>query len=57
MTQVERLADFGAHSSFDVLRPDAREQLKIRILDSLGYALGALNCALQTRSDSEFGGL
>lgn len=46
MTQVEQLADFVAHGSFDVLSSNAREQIKIRILDSLGCALGALNGAL-----------
>jgi 2-methylcitrate dehydratase len=43
MTQVERLADFANRASFDSLSTNAREQIKIRILDSLGCALGALD--------------
>lgn len=42
MTHVERLADFSVRASFDSLGTNAREQIKIRILDSLGCALGAL---------------
>ncbi len=42
MTHVERLADFANRASFDSLSTNAREQIKIRILDSLGCALGAL---------------
>ncbi len=53
MTQVERLADFVVHSSFDELSANAREQIKIRILDSLGCALGALDCSL-TRTLREY---
>jgi len=42
MPLVKKLADFVVRSSFTDLSGDALEQLKIRILDSLGCALGAL---------------
>ena len=42
MTCAERLAMFVCRSSYEDLSDSAREQLKIRILDSLGCALGAL---------------
>lgn len=42
MTCAERLATFVCRSSYEDLSDSAREQLKIRILDSLGCALGAL---------------
>ena len=43
MTHVERLAAFVAHASYDRLSAAARQQLKIRVLDSLGCAIGALD--------------
>ncbi len=43
MTEVERLADFAVHASYEALSEAAREQLKIRVLDALGCALGALS--------------
>ncbi len=43
MTQVEELAAFACRSSFENLSEAARQQLKIRILDALGCALGALD--------------
>ena len=43
MTLVEQLAAFVVHASYDELSPTKRDQLKIRILDSLGCAIGALN--------------
>jgi 2-methylcitrate dehydratase len=43
MTLVEGLARFAAHASYNDLSETAREQLKIRVLDALGCALGALN--------------
>jgi 2-methylcitrate dehydratase len=43
MTQAEQLASFVCRSSYDDLSEAARLQLKIRILDALGCALGALN--------------
>jgi 2-methylcitrate dehydratase len=42
MTRVEELADFVMRSSFDNLSEAARDQIKIRVLDSLGCAIGAL---------------
>ena len=43
MTLVEQLAAFVVRSPYDKLSAAARDQLKIRILDSLGCAFGALN--------------
>ena len=43
MTQVEQMAEFVNGERFDALRPDIRQQLKIRILDALGCGLGALD--------------
>ena len=43
MTLVERLARFGARASYDDLSDAAREQLKIRVLDALACAVGALD--------------
>src|SRR5262245_40477050 len=42
ITQAGRLAAFVARASYDDLSEEARRQLKIRILDSLGCAIGAL---------------
>ena len=42
MTHAERLAAFVVGACFDNLSESARLQLKIRILDSLGCAIGAL---------------
>jgi 2-methylcitrate dehydratase len=42
MTDVERLARFVVARSWDDLSDPARTELKIRILDALGCALGAL---------------
>ena len=42
MTTVRQLAAFVARASYDMLSEAAREQLKIRLLDALGCALGAL---------------
>ncbi|GCE48780.1 2-methylcitrate dehydratase [Thermosporothrix hazakensis] len=43
MTQVEQLAHFVARASYDDLSLQARQELKIRVLDSFGCALGALD--------------
>lgn len=43
MTVVQRLASFVTRTRFDDLSADARTQLKIRVLDSLGCAIGALD--------------
>ncbi|HCP73503.1 MAG TPA: 2-methylcitrate dehydratase, partial [Ktedonobacter sp.] len=42
MTQVEQLAAFVEHMTYEDLSEEARHQLKIRILDALGCALGAI---------------
>ena len=42
MTQAERLAEFVVRASYEDLSQTARAQLKIRILDTLGCAVGAL---------------
>jgi 2-methylcitrate dehydratase len=59
MTQAEELAAFVARSSFQDLSAAAVEQLKIRILDSLGCAIGALDgepVRLVRAHVEEFGG-
>src|SRR6266487_6795707 len=42
MTQVEQLASFVARMTYEYLSQAARQQLKIRILDALGCAIGAI---------------
>lgn len=42
MTHAEQLAEFVARASYDDLSKAARDQLKIRVLDALGCAIGAL---------------
>lgn len=42
VTYAERLAEFVDRASFDALSQAARTQLKIRVLDSLGCAIGAI---------------
>ncbi len=59
MTQVERLAAFVTRASFEDLSGAAREQLKIRVLDALGCAIGAVDGApvrLVRAQVEEFGG-
>jgi 2-methylcitrate dehydratase len=59
VTTVERLARFVVDRSWDDLSAEARLELKIRVLDSLGCALGALGAppvrAIRAQLD-EFGG-
>jgi len=59
MTQVEQLATFVVQTKYEDLSDEARQQLKIRILDSLGCAFGALEGPpikmLQAQLD-DFGG-
>jgi len=43
MTHVEQLASFVIQASYGDLSAAAREQLKVRILDALGCAIGALD--------------
>jgi MmgE/PrpD N-terminal domain len=45
MTQVEQLAAFVEQTKYEDLSEEARQQLKIRILDALGCAYGALDGA------------
>jgi 2-methylcitrate dehydratase len=42
MTQAEQLAVFAARTKYEDLSEEARQQLKIRVLDALGCAFGAL---------------
>ncbi len=42
MTYVEQLARFVERASYDGLSENARRQLKIRVLDAIGCAIGAL---------------
>jgi 2-methylcitrate dehydratase len=42
MTEAERLADFVARADYEAISERARRQLKIRVLDSFGCAIGAL---------------
>jgi 2-methylcitrate dehydratase len=43
MTEVERLARFVDQRQFADISAQARQQLKIRVLDTVGVAVGALN--------------
>jgi 2-methylcitrate dehydratase len=43
MTHVQQLAQFVNNASYDDLSNEAQQQLKIRVLDSLGCAIGALD--------------
>ena len=43
MTQAEQLASFVVRASYDHISPAARQQLKIRVLDALSCAIGALD--------------
>jgi len=42
VTVAQRLAAFAVRASYDDLTPTARTQLKMRVLDSLGCAIGAI---------------
>jgi 2-methylcitrate dehydratase len=42
-TMAEQLAEFVVHASYARIPEAARQQLKIRVLDSLGCAIGALD--------------
>src|SRR5712691_9453531 len=42
MTEVEQLAAFVVQTSYENLSEKARQELKIRVLDALGCAIGAL---------------
>ena len=60
MTCAEELAKFVVSSSFEDLSGQAVDQLKIRVLDALGCAIGALSgqpVKSVRKLESEFGGL
>src|SRR5512136_2286993 len=42
MSEVEEPAAFAVAASYERISPEARQQLKVRILDALGCAVGAL---------------
>ncbi len=59
MTHAERLATFVLRASYDDLSEAARQQLKIRVLDALGCAIGAVEgepVRLVRAQIDEFGG-
>ncbi len=59
MAEVERLAAFVVHATYDDLSPETRRELKTRVLDSLGCAIGALEAvpiAMLRAQIAEFGG-
>lgn len=49
MVMVREMAEFVTGARFDMLSDDARLQLRIRILDALGCALGALHATTVQR--------
>jgi len=59
MTRVEQLAAFVARASYEDLSEEASRALKIRVLDALGCAIGAIEgpplCMLRAQLD-DFGG-
>jgi 2-methylcitrate dehydratase len=59
MTEVEQLARFVAERQFADISAQARQQLKIRVLDTIGVAIGALDAppmAAISRLIGELGG-
>lgn len=48
MTQAQDLAAFVARASWDQVPEKVREQLKLRVLDTVGCAIGALHAPLMT---------
>jgi 2-methylcitrate dehydratase len=59
MTEVEQLARFVAERQFSDISTQARQQLKIRVLDTIGVAIGALDAppmAAISRLIDELGG-
>lgn len=59
MTQLNSLAEFVTNASYEDLSDNAKRELKIRLLDSLGCAIGALEGAPIRRVKEhidEFGG-
>jgi 2-methylcitrate dehydratase len=43
MTEAQQLAEFVDQASYENISDEAREQLKIRVLDALGCAIGAVD--------------
>src|SRR5438132_5968468 len=59
MTEAEKLAAFVGRAGYDTISEPARQQLKIRVLDSIGCAIGALDAepiGLVRAQVEEFGG-
>ncbi len=59
MTLVEELANFVVRSEYEHISPEARRELKVRILDSIACAIGALEgepILLIRQQLEEFGG-
>lgn len=59
MTEAERLAAFVVRAAYEHLSEEARQQLKARVLDALGCAIGALEgppMAMLRAQLEEFGG-
>ena len=56
-TQVDQLAQFVCGAQFEDISEPAREQLKLRVLDSLGCALGARRRAGANRRERRCGSL
>ncbi|GAB3559698.1 MmgE/PrpD family protein [Spelaeicoccus albus] len=48
MTEVHELAAFVDEAQFESISPEALEQLKIRVLDTIGVAIGALDAEPMT---------
>ena len=58
-TMSEQLADFVVRANYEDIPQDARHQLKVRVLDSLGCAIGALDgepIRLIRQQIADFGG-
>jgi len=59
MTGVQKLAKFVVQASYDALSSEAKREIKIRVLDSLGCAIGAIDAEpirmLRVQTD-DFGG-
>ena len=59
VTKLQQLANFVAGARYEELSEDARQQLKLRVLDSLGCALGALGAGVPDmvlEQERDFGG-
>jgi len=54
VTQAEQLAAFIVRASYDNLSEAARHQLKIRVLDALGCAIGTLEVMFEAANPEVF---